>query len=85
MAKLIVFDQDGDQVAHTLSLHHKTANTTELRLVLDTSTEVFPEWLFFFLRDHGAYIETTDPAAVCAALNLSSREPGIVKVEGVVR
>lgn len=80
-ARLIVFDQDGNKVAHPLSLHHRTAATTELKLIMGTSTEIFAEWLFFFLRDHGAYIETTDPAAVAAALNLSPKEEGIVKVK----
>jgi hypothetical protein len=81
MARLIVYDKEGNKVVHPLSLHHKTASTTELKLVFDTSTEIFPEWLFFFLRDHGAYIETTDPEAVAAALNIPPREEGIVRVK----
>jgi hypothetical protein len=81
VASLIMFNQDGRKVAHELSLHHKTSNTTELKLVMATNTEHFEEWLFFFLRDHGAYIETTDPAAVAAALNLAPGAEGIVKVE----
>jgi hypothetical protein len=80
MARLILFDQDGNKVPHPLSLHHRTASTTELKLVMNTSTEIFPEWLFFFLRDHGAYIETSDPTAVAAALNIPPNEEGIVKV-----
>jgi hypothetical protein len=80
-ARLIVFDQNGQKIAHPLSLHHRTANTTELKIAMNTSAEVFPEWLFFFLRDHGAYIETNDPAAVAAALNLPPHEAGIVKVQ----
>ena len=81
-ARLIMFAQDGSKIAHPLGLHRKSANTSELKLVLDTSTEAFPEWLFFFLRDHGAYIETTDPEAVAAALNLPPHEEGIVKLKG---
>jgi hypothetical protein len=76
-----MFDKEGRKVVHQLSLHHRTATTTELKLVFQTSTEIFPEWLFFFLRDHGAYIETTDPQAIAAALNLPPGEEGIVKVE----
>ncbi|MDB6064598.1 MAG: hypothetical protein JWR26_806 [Pedosphaera sp.] len=79
-AKLILFNGKGERVAHRLSLHHRTSDTTELKLVMETSTERFEEWMFFFLRDHGAYIETTDPAAVAAALNLPPGEEGIVKV-----
>lgn len=78
-ARLIVFDRDGNKIAHPLSLHFKAGTAGELRLVMETSTEVFPEWLFFFLRDHGAYIETTDPEAVSAALNLPPHEEGIMK------
>ncbi len=81
IARLIVFDHEGKKVAHQLSLHHKLSNTFELKLVMGTSTERFEAWLFFFLRDHGAYIETTDPAAVAAALNLPAGEEGILKVE----
>ena len=81
IARLILFDKTGNKVAHLLSLHHKTEKATELKLVMDTSTEVIAEWLFFFLRDHGAYIETTDPQAVAAAFNLPPGEAGIVKVE----
>ncbi len=80
-ARLIVFDQKGNKISHPLSLHQKTASTGELRVVMQTSTETFPEWLFFFLRDHGAYIETTDPEAVAAALNLPSNEEGIFRVK----
>jgi len=80
VARLIVFNQDGRKVAHELSLHYKTSNMTELKLVMATNTEHFEEWLFFFLRDHGAYIETTDPAAVAAALNLAPGAEGIVRV-----
>jgi hypothetical protein len=79
-ARLILFNGNGEKVANRLSLHHKNSNTTELKLVMDTSTERFEEWMFFFLRDHGAYIETTDPDAVAAALNLPPGEEGIVKV-----
>ena len=50
-ARLIVFDKKGNKVAHSLSLHHKPGTAGELRLAMATSTEVFPEWLFFFLRD----------------------------------
>jgi len=57
------------------------SNTCELKLVMDTSTEHFEPWLFFFLRDHGAYIETSDPRAVSEALNLSLGEDGVVQVE----
>ena len=80
ITRLIVFDQDGGKRAHQLSLHRKTANTTELKLIMQTDTEHFEAWLFFFLRDHGAYIETSDPAAVAVALNLQPGEAGIVKV-----
>jgi hypothetical protein len=80
-ARLIVFDKKGNKVAHSLSLHHKPGTAGELRLAMATSTEVFPEWLFFFLRDHGAYIETTDPEAVAAALNMPLNEEGIIKVK----
>ncbi|HWY78367.1 MAG TPA: hypothetical protein VN281_22320 [Verrucomicrobiae bacterium] len=82
ITRLIVFDRDGNKVPHQLSLHHKMSNTCELKLVMDTSCEHFECWMFFFLRDHGAYIETTDPSAVVAALNLSPGEEGILKVEG---
>ena len=78
--RLIVFKKDGTPVTHQLSLHHNTSTTTELKLVMQTDTEHFEAWLFFFLRDHGAYIETTDPECVAAALNLPAEEPGIVKV-----
>jgi len=77
-----MFTQDGSKIAHPLSLHRKSPDTSELKLVLDTSTETFPEWLFFFLRDHGAYIETSDPEAVAAALNLPANEEGIVRLKG---
>lgn len=80
MARLILFNKDGEKMVHPLSLHHKTSNTTELKLVTDNSTERVEEWLFFFLRDHGGYIETTDPAAVASALNLPPGEEGIIKV-----
>ena len=81
MARLILFNEKGEKVAHSLTLHHKTANTTELKLVMDDSTERLEEWLFFFLRDHGAYIETTDTDAVASALNLPPGEEGIIKVQ----
>jgi len=81
MARLILFNKEGEKVAHPLSLHHETANTTELKLVMNNSTERLEEWLFFFLRDHGAFIETTDPNAVASALNLPPGEEGIIKVQ----
>ena len=81
IARLIVFDSDGNKVAHRLSLHHKPSNTRELKLVMDTSTEHFESWLFFFLRDHGAYIETSNPEAVVAALHLCPGEEGVLRVE----
>jgi hypothetical protein len=81
MARVITFDRQGRRMAHPLSFHHKLSPTTELKLVMETSTEHFEPWLFFFLRDHGAYIETTDPAAVTAALKLPPGEEGIVKVD----
>lgn len=79
-ARLILFDRNGKKHSHTLSLHHKAGGASELKIVMETSTETFPEWLFFFLQDHGAYIETTDPEAVATALNLPPHEQGIVKV-----
>ncbi|MDB6110274.1 MAG: hypothetical protein JWR69_2024 [Pedosphaera sp.] len=82
IAKLIVFDQAGRKTAHQLSLHPKPSGASELKLVMETSAEHFESWLFFFLRDHGAYIETTDPAAVAAALNLPPDEEGIVELKG---
>ena len=78
-ARLIVFDADGKKVVHTLQLH-QAGERPELRIVMATSAERFEEWLFFFLRDHGAYIETTEPETVAAALNLPPGEEGIVKV-----
>jgi hypothetical protein len=81
-AMLIVFDQAGRKMAHQLSLHRGSCNMSELKLVTDTSTEHFETWLFFFLRDHGAYIETTDARAVAAALKLPPGEEGIVQVKG---
>jgi hypothetical protein len=81
VARLIVFKPDGSKAAHQLSLHAKTGNTTELKLVMETSAEHFESWLFFFLRDHGAYIETSDPQAVAAALNLPIGEAGIVAMK----
>jgi hypothetical protein len=79
-ARLIVFGKDGKKMVQPLAIHHAEATTPELKLVLDTSTEHFSEWLFFFLRDLGAYIETTHPEAICAALNIPCGEKGIVKV-----
>jgi hypothetical protein len=80
-ARLIAFDRAGNKKAHQLSLHCMTVSRCELKIVTDTSTEHFESWLFFFLRDHGAYIETTHPEAVATALNLPPGEEGIVKVE----
>ena len=57
IARLIVFKRDGTSATHQLGLHRETANTTRLKLVMQTDTEPFDAWLFFFLRDHGAYIE----------------------------
>ena len=48
IARLILYDQDGKKVAHPLSLHHRTPGTSQLKLVLGTSTEYFEPWLFFF-------------------------------------
>jgi hypothetical protein len=79
-ARLIVFGKDGKKVVQPLALHHTESATPELRFVLDTSTEHFSEWLFFFLRDLGGYIETTHPEKVCSALNIPCEEKGIVKV-----
>lgn len=81
MARLILFNQDGEKMVHPLSLHRKAANLKELKLVTNNSTERLEEWLFFFLRDHGAYIETTDPSAVASALNIPPGEEGIIKVQ----
>ena len=81
VARLIVFKPDGTKSANELRLHPKTAKTSVLKLVMQTNTEHFESWLFFFLRDHGAYIETSDPDAVAAALNLPAGERGIVKVK----
>jgi hypothetical protein len=81
IARLIVFNKDGAKVVHPLSLHPKTSNTTVLKLAMETSAEVFEQWLFFFLRDHGAYIETTDPKAIATALNLPLGEAGIIQVK----
>lgn len=81
MARLILFNKNGEKIVHPLSLHHKAANTLELKLVTENSTERLEEWLFFFLRDHGGYIETTDPQAVASALNLPPGEEGIIKVQ----
>ena len=78
-ARLIVFDAEGKKAVHPLQLH-QTGERPELRIVMATSTERFEEWLFFFLRDHGAYIETTEPETVAAAFNLSPGEEGIIKV-----
>jgi hypothetical protein len=79
-ARLIMFKRDGEKVAHELKLHPKTSTTSVLKLAMDTSAEPMESWLFFFLRDHGAYIETTSPEAVAAALNIPAHEEGIVKV-----
>ena len=79
--RLIVFNKNGEKKAHQLSLHHKISGAPELKLVMATNTEYFEPWLFYFLREHGAYIETTDPEVVCAALNLPAGEDGIIKVK----
>ncbi|EEF59084.1 hypothetical protein [Pedosphaera parvula] len=80
-ARLIVFTKDGRKVSQPLAVHHTESSNPELKIVLDTSTEHFSEWLFFFMRDLGGYIETTNPEAVCAALNIPCDEEGIVKVD----
>ena len=80
LARLVLIDDHGNRRAHQLSIRHKTASELELKLVMATDTQHFETWLFFFLRDHGAYIETTDPVAVAAALNLPPGEAGIVKL-----
>ena len=81
-ARLIVFNKKGEKKAHQLSLHHKISGAPELKLVMATNTEYFEPWLFYFLREHGAYIETTDPAVIEQALNLPKGDEGIVKVKG---
>ena len=79
IARLIVFKPDGSPATHQLSF--RVAGTGhELKLVLQTDTQHFETWLFFFLRDHGARIETTDPDAIARALNLPPGEAGIVRV-----
>ena len=80
IARLIVFKRDGTPVTHQVGLHHTTSTSTQLKLVMQTDTQHLESWLFFFLRDHGAYIETTDPGAIAAALNLPPDEPGIIRV-----
>ena len=80
-ARLVVFNKNGEKQAHQLSLHHKISGAPELKLVMATNTEYFEPWLFYFLREHGAYIETTDPDVVRAALNLPEGEEGIVKAK----
>ena len=80
-ARLVVFSKNGEKKAHQLSLHHKMSGAPELKLVMATNTEYFEPWLFYFLREHGAYIETTDTAAVEHALNLPKGDEGIVKVK----
>jgi hypothetical protein len=81
IVRLIIFNKDGKKTVQPLALHHTGATAPELKLVLDTSTEHFSEWLFFFLRDLGAYIETTDPDMVAKALNMPAGESGIVRVD----
>ncbi len=81
IARLIVFDSAGGRRSHRLSVHAKLANTHELKIAMETSAEPFEQWLFFFLRDHGAYIETSDPALIARALNLKPGEAGIVLIE----
>ena len=62
----------GKRLAYPLTLHQPRAGTTELRITFATSSEHFENWLYFLLRDAGAHIETTDPAAVAHALGLAS-------------
>lgn len=80
VARLIVFNKSGEKVIHPLALHRAESSNPELKVVLETSTEHFSEWLFFFMRDLGAYIETTQPEMVCKALNIPCDEEGIVKI-----
>jgi hypothetical protein len=81
ISRLIVFTKDGKKVTHSLAVHNPEGPNPELKIVFETSTEHFGEWLFFFMRDLGGYIETTNPEVICAALNIPCEEAGIVKVD----
>ena len=81
-ATLIIPTAHGKRLAYPLTPHQPRAGVTELRITFATSTEHFENWLYFLLRDAGAHIETTDPAAIARALGLAPNDPGVVAVNG---
>lgn len=80
IAQLVVPTAKGEKVIRPLSIH-SSGQVNHLRIVLDTEEETFDRWMFYFMRDLGGYIETTDAKSIQDALNLTRSEEGVREVD----
>ena len=81
-ARIIIPTAGGERLTYELRVHHR-GGRDELRMVFDTSEEIFERWLFYLLRDVGAHIVTDDPARLRAVLGLNRNEAGVVSQESL--
>jgi hypothetical protein len=76
-ARIIIPTAEGDRLNYELRLH-QGGGRDELKIVFNTSEEIFERWLFYLLRDLGAHIVTDDPERLRSTLGLTRSEPGVI-------
>ena len=81
-ARIIIPTEAGKRLTYDLHLHHSGSHD-ELRIVFSTSEETFERWLFYLLRDAGAYIVTDDPERLRAVLGLTRSEHGVMAQDSI--
>ena len=76
-SRIIIPTAEGSRLTYPLRLHDGHEQP-EVRIVFDTSEEVFERWLFYLLRDVGAHIVTDEPKRLREVLGLAESDPGIL-------
>ena len=81
-ARIIIPKADGERLSYELRIHH-TSTGEALKIVFNTSEELFERWLFYLLRDAGAHVVTDDVAAFRRVLGLGASDAGVVDAKSV--
>lgn len=77
-ARIVIPTASGERLSYDLQVHHSGSAGRELRIIFATNEEKFERWLFYLLRDVGAFIVSDEPKTVRDVLALAPRDPGVL-------
>lgn len=81
-ARIIIPTSQGERLSYELRIEQRGAGA-EVKIVFNTSEEMFERWLFYLLRDVGAHVVCDEPTRFRAALGLGPNEAGVISTTEV--